>query len=244
MSPEDRDALFKGLDGDDDDDDETEAMDKGEGADGDGDGDDLLKSLSALERAVGFDPPPSAVERFGAGEHATLMKSMDATGFVAELVQNTAEHLDELGGHLVDVAGAVEAQHAVVTAAGAAVVELRKSFAGSQDTVEQLRKSVEANNELLGRLLTAVGSPEQRRSVTAKPLAKSFQTGDGGGLERLTKGQVSKALLDHQRALQDRGASRDEIDVASSEVVRFGSTGQVSEYARGVLSSRGLLAST
>ena len=175
----------------------------------------LQKGLDAVEERLRREGVaiPSASERLG-GEATSMAKSMDGTGFVTELVNGTAAHLDDLGGRIGDLVESGDVTNTAVLAIGHSVLSLRKSL-------DALGANVQRMNDVLG-------APAAPRTVMAAPLNKAFQrpgAGDGGGPAPLTKSQISGKLLKAQVAA-DRAGDRHEVARVQEALISFQANGR------------------
>lgn len=164
-------ALMKGFDGDGDD--AEEADDELEKALGDIEGE--IESLGAR------DPLGGASAAMDANEPVSMAKSLDATGFLRGLVDETGGALDGLGAHVETLTKSMETANKGLLAMGRLAVSQR-------DEIVELRKSLASIEERLGE-------PVGRKGFTgAGALKKSFHGGEGEGGEPLNKSMIVRGL--------------------------------------------------
>lgn len=198
---EEKDKLLKsmeeeGVEDDDDDGDPNDSMEKsltvGAG--------DLSKALDELERIQGAGTQTVAPlgARMGEDADVGLAKSRDATGFVKSLVEQVAAHSDDLGAAVAEVSQQQAVNNTAMLATGKLVLSLVKSI---QDRDAARDAKIDA-------LLAAVNAPAQPRTVTgARPMAKSFNAGGGGGEQPqgLSKNQLANLMNAELKKSVDAG---------------------------------------
>ncbi|HNC23842.1 MAG TPA: hypothetical protein PLU52_06515 [Opitutaceae bacterium] len=158
----------------------------------------LSKALDELEKIQGQTPAAAAPlgQRLANATDVGLAKSMDATGFVKSLVEQTAAHADDLGAGVSEISQQQAINNDAVLATGKLVLGLVKSF---KDENARLHEKID-------RLTAAASGPVQPRTVTSAPMAKSFNAGGGApAATGLSKNQLANAMNAELKKSLDAG---------------------------------------
>lgn len=160
--------------------------------------DGLSKALTELEKIQGQQPAAVAPlgQRLAAATDVGLAKSIDATGFVKSLVEQTAAHADDLGAGIAEISQQQAINNDAVLATGKIVLGLVKSFVAESARL----------HEKIDRLTAAAGAPVAPRTVTSAPMAKSFNAGGNApAATGLSKSQLANAMNAELKKSLDAG---------------------------------------